>query len=260
MGTKIFKIVNISITFVILIFIISTLGTVLIKGFPGIFSSIKSPELLFAIKLSLETSVISTLACLVVSIPIAYTLSRYNLKGTNIIITLLRIPLTLPPIVSGVSLLLLFGTTSFGDFLSKLGLSFIFNIKGIIIAQFFVNLPSMITILKAAIEGVDIRLEYVARTLGFSPLKAFCKVTLPIIRNNILAALILTWSKALGEFGAVLMLAGAIRFKTETLPMAIYLNMSVGDLDAVMVSSSILIIISIISLSVFELADIELYK
>jgi len=118
----------------------------------------------------------------------------------------------------------------------------------------------LITVLQAAIEGVDVRMEYVARTLGCSPFQAFCRVTLPLIRNQILAGLILTWGKALGEFGAVLMLAGATRFRTETLPIAIFLNMSTGDMEALMVSATILILIAFITLGAFERLGIKMYQ
>ena len=159
----------------------------------------------------------------------------------------------MPPIVSGVCLLLFFGTTVFGEALSRIGMNFIFTVPGIIIAQFFVNVPSLITVLKAAMENIDVRLEYVARTLGCNSLEAFLRVDLPLMRKNIVAGLILTWGKAIGEFGAVLMVAGATRFRTEILPTSIYLNMATGDMNAVMASTSILIMIGIISLVAFEL-------
>lgn len=241
----------------VLLFILVAVSTVLIRGLPCIPASLKAPELVFAIKLSLLTSFISTAICLVVAMPVAYTMARYNMPGHSIVVSLLRIPLTLPPIVSGVCLLLLFSTTFLGKILAKIGLCFVFTVTGIVMAQFFVNLPYMITVIKAAIEAVDIRLEYVARTLGCTPFKAFLKVTLPLIRNNILAGIILIWSKALGEFGAVLMLAGATRFKTETLPISIYLNMATGDMDAMMASASILILIALISLFLLEIAGVK---
>ncbi|BCV21660.1 ABC transporter permease [Moorella sp. Hama-1] len=260
MGSRLFKTFNVLVTFLVLLFILAAVGTVLVRGLPYIPLSLKTPELVFAIRLSLLTSVISTAACLLVAVPVAYTLARYRLPGQGLAANFLRIPLTLPPVVSGVCLLLLFGTTPFGETLGRMGLRFVFTVPGIILAQFFVNLPSLVTVLKAAIEAVDIRLEYVARTLGCPPARAFLKVTLPLIRNNILAGLVLTWGKALGEFGAVLMLAGATRFKTETLPISIYLNMATGDMEALMASAAILILIALFSLAVFERAGVKLYE
>lgn len=260
MFTKIFKGINVIVTYILLIFIVLAVANVLLNGFSSILTSLQEPELIFSIKLSLVTSVISTLLCLAIALPVAYTLARYSLPAKKLTASIIKIPLALPPIVAGVCLLFLLGTTSFGEFIERLGFNFIFTVQGIILAQFFVNAPQLITLLRAAIEGIDIRFEYVARSLGCSPVKAFFKVLLPLIRNNILAGLMLTWSKALGEFGAVLMLAGSTRFKTETLPISIYLNMATGNIDALMTSASILIFIAIITLIVFEFMGEEPYK
>lgn len=257
---KAFGLGNLTIMFLLLAFILAAIGTVLVRGLPALPATIKAPPTVFAIKLSLVTSLISTTLCLAVAAPVAYALARYRLLGRDLLASALRIPLTLPPIVSGVCLLLLFGTTSFGEALTKLGLQFIFSVPGIIVAQFFVNVPSLITVLKAAIEGVDIRLEYVARTLGCGPAQAFFRVTLPLIRNGLVAGLILTWGKALGEFGAVLMLAGATRFKTETLPISLYLNMATGDLEAVMSVATLLILLSLVSLIILERMGTRLFE
>lgn len=257
MVDKFTKCVNILITGAFMCLIMVSVGTVLIKGLPLVFAHMRDSELIFALKLSLLTSLVSTFLCLLVAIPVAYTLSRYQMPGKGIISSIIRIPLTLPPIVSGVCLLLFFGTTVFGEALSRLGINIIFTAPGIIMAQFFVNVPSLVTVLKAAIENIDVRLDYVARTLGCSALEAFLRVDLPLMRKNIVAGLILTWGKALGEFGAVLMVAGATRFRTETLPTSIYLNMATGDMNAVMASTSILILIGIAALIAFELLAIE---
>ncbi len=248
------------ITYLLTLFISVAIGTVLVRGLPIIHHALQSPEIIFAIKLSLYTSVLSTILSFVIALPIAYILARTSLPGQHIVISILRIPLNLPPIVSGVSLLLLFGTTSFGHFLEKIGINMVFTVLGIIVAQFFVNAPGLITVLKAAIESVDIRLEYVARTLGYSPIQAFIKVTLPLIRNGLIAGLVITWGKALGEFGAVLILAGATRFKTETLPISLFLHMSTGDIEGLMIISSLLILISMISMVLFEKGGRKLYE
>ncbi|MBC7346512.1 MAG: ABC transporter permease subunit [Clostridia bacterium] len=249
---KAFKTGNLILLCLLLTFILAAIGTVLVRGLPDLPATFKAPPTLFAARLSLVTSLASTALCLVVAAPVAYALARYRLPGKGLLASALRIPLTLPPIVSGVCLLLLFGTTGFGEALTRLGLRFVFSVPGIIIAQFFVNVPSLLTVLKAAIEAVDVRLEYVARTLGCSPAKAFTGVTLPLVKNGLVAGIILTWSKAMGEFGAVLMLAGATRFKTETLPISLYLNMSTGDLEAVMAVATLLILLSLTSLTIFE--------
>lgn len=232
--------------------IVSAVSNVIIRGIAGMKESITSPEIIFSIKLSLFTSVISTTLCIIFAVPIAYGMERLNIPGKKVINTILDIPLALPPIVSGVALLLLFGATEFGRSLAALGLKFVFDIKGIILAQFFVNISYMIRILKSTIADINPRLEFVGRTLGCSQFQAFFKITLPLAKNGLIAGMVITWARALGEFGAALMLAGATRMKTETLPVSLFLNMSTGDIKLAMASATIIISISIISLFVFE--------
>lgn len=132
------------------------------------------------------------------------------------------------------------------------GLKFVFTTKGIILSQFFVNIPYMIKVLKSTIADINPRLEFVGRTLGCSQWQAFFKITLPLAKNGLIAGIVITWARAIGEFGAALMLVGATRMKTETLPVSLYLNMSTGDLKLAMASATILIMISVISLFIFE--------
>ncbi|NOR48882.1 MAG: ABC transporter permease subunit [Methanosarcinaceae archaeon] len=247
------KLFSISTTLLLSIFIISIITCIGMKVNPDtLLSVIVSKEILFAIKLSLVTSIISTLMCIAISIPASYALARYNLFGKTLITTIVDLPLALPPLVVGVGLLLLFGTTSFGSYLSDIGLQFVFTPLGIIIAQFTVNISFMLRIMRSTFEGISPRYEYVAQTLGCTPLQAFLKTTLPMAKNGLMAGGIITWSKGIGEFGAALMIAGATRMKTETLPISLFLNMSSGDLDLAMASAFILIIISIVSLYIFE--------
>lgn len=126
MGARLFKTLNLLVTTLVALFILAAVSTVLVRGLPYIPASLKAPELIFAVKLSLITSIISTTACLLATMPVAYALARYNLPGLGVAANLLRIPLTLPPVVSGVCLLLLFGTTTFGTTLARMGLHFVF--------------------------------------------------------------------------------------------------------------------------------------
>ncbi|MCF8010330.1 MAG: ABC transporter permease [Clostridiales bacterium] len=233
-------------------FIVGTISMVLIKGIPSFATSIQIKEIQFAIKLSLYTSVVSTLLCIILSLPIAYGMARLSFPGQKLVNSILEIPMALPPIVAGVALLILFGNSCFGNFLSGIGLDFVFTINGIILAQFFVNVPYMLRVLKTTIENIDPRLEFVARTLGCNKVQSFFKVTLPLAKNGLVAGIIITWARAIGEFGAALMLAGATRMRTETLPISLFLNMSTGDLELAMASATILIIISLVSLFVFQ--------
>jgi molybdate transport system permease protein len=247
-----FRFGNFFMGILLVILITASISLVIIRGVPDLKTSLQSAEIIFAIKLSIYTSIISTFLCILMAIPIAYYLARVKSRLSFIINTVLDVPLALPPIVSGVALLLLFGTTQFGRNLASMGLQFVFTVKGIILAQYFVNVPYMVKVIYTAFSSVSTRMEFVARSLGYNQLETFVKITLPLAKSGIMAAIIITWAKALGEFGAVLMLAGATRLKTETLPLSLYLNMSTGELGLAMAAATILIVISVASLLVFE--------
>lgn len=244
-------------TFLVAIFIALTWGSVLVMGMPKVLNILHSPEMRYSVRLSVFTATVSTALCLSAAIPVGYALERYDMVGKKLVGFILEIPLVLPPIVSGICLLILFGSSALGSLLSRIGIDFVFTVPGIILAQFYVNLPSTITIIRSAMRSVDRRIEFVGRTLGCSERQAFLRLTLPLARNGILAATIICWSKALGEFGAVLMLAGATRFKTETLPLFLYLSMSTGDMEAVMASAAVLILISVVSLIIFGRLEVD---
>ena len=248
-----FRIVTVSFGLVLAVFILALLIGVVTHTTPeALLESLLSSEILFAIRLSLITSVTSTLICIIVSVPAAYALARYNFRGKNILNTVLDMPLALPPLVAGVGLLILFGTTSFGNALAEAGIKFVFTPQGIILAQFFVNMPFMFRVLRSTFQGINPRYEYVAYTLGSSETEAFWRVTLPMSKNGLMAGSIITWCRGIGEFGAALMVAGATRMQTETLPISLYLNMSCGELPLAIAAATILIVISLVSLFIFE--------
>jgi molybdate transport system permease protein len=247
---------SLSLTY-LLFFIISTIliGLIFYSPLPALAASLTSPEIQFAILLSLATSVISTLICIAIAIPVAYALARYQFFGKRITNLFLTLPLTLPPLVAGIALLLFFGTTPWGKVLEQAGFAVIFTPLGIIVAEVFVNIPYMIRILRSAFSTINPRYEYVAKTLGCTDTAAFIHVTLPMARSGLLAGTVITWSKSMGEFGAVLMLAGATTMRTETLPIALYLNISTGDLHLAVAAATILILISLITLCAVEYFD-----
>ena len=232
--------------------VVVIVGLVLYPPLPALIESITSPEILFAVRLSLITSAISTALCVVAAIPVAYSLARFSFPGKKAVNAVFNIPLALPPLVAGVALLIFYGPSKFGQMLTAAGFDIIYTPLGIIIAQLFVNLPYMVRVTRSAFETINPRYEHVARTLGCTEWGTFCQVTLPLARAGLIAGLVITWSKSIGEFGAVLMLAGATQMKTETLPIALFLNMSTGDLDLAIAASVILIVISVISFAVFE--------
>lgn len=227
-------------------------SNILVISFRGIRSlpgCISHSETLFAIKLSIKSACISTLICFLLAIPTAYTLARSRVPFRPLIAMILELTMSLPYIVLGLSLLILFSSPA-GKLLKVLGLPVVFSPNGIIIAQLVVNLPFAINLASAAFQSVDPKLEYVAGLLGATPARSFFTVLLPLCRNSLISALILIWSRSLGEFGATLMLVGVTRRKTETLPASIYLDVSTNELNGALASAFILLIISAASLGI----------
>ncbi|WP_312906317.1 ABC transporter permease [Tissierella praeacuta] len=253
MSNKCFSYLLVFALSIVLIFTFTPLVLLMIRGVPNIHQCIQSKEILFSIRLSLITSTISTLICLFFSIPVAYALEREDIKAKRLIQILIFLPMSLPHMISGVALLLFLGNLGIGKFLSKLGIDYVFNPKGIVAAQVFVNLPFMVNMLRIAIKESGYKIEFIGRTLGCNRWQTFIYITVPLIKNSLVSSLIIVWSRALGEFGAVIMLAGATTMKTEVMPTSIFMNMSTGDLDIAIGTATILIFISIISMLLVEL-------
>lgn len=253
-------IVYILIGFVVL-FLSVPLILLVIKGIGTIGVSLKNKETLFAIKLSFITATVSTVISLIFALPISYYLARDKSVMSKIISLVIHIPMCLPHIISGIALLLFLGHNGIGSYLKKIGIDFVFTKKGIVVAQIFVNLPFMIKILKDSLENSSEKMEFIGRTLGCNRLEAVRYITFPMIKRDILSSTIITWSRSLGEFGAVVMLAGVTSMKTEVLSTSIFLNISTGDLDIALGIATILIGLSLLSTGIFEyLNRLELEK
>lgn len=232
---------------IVVVFMFLIISTIFIKGIPYIKGAFFTKEVQFSIKLSMKTTSISTLICMLLAIPTSYAFTKLNFPFKKISQILIELPLCLPYLVLGVSLLIVFSSPA-GKFLKSIGIKVVYSQLGIIIAQITVNLPYTIRFIKTAFQEVDTRLEFISQTLGASKFKTFMNVTIPLSKNSLMGALILTWSRGLGEFGATLMLVGVTRMKTETLPASIYLNVATGDMGVAMASALILFIISSLSL------------
>ncbi|MGB9712479.1 MAG: molybdate ABC transporter permease subunit [Dissulfurimicrobium sp.] len=204
--------------------------------------TILSGRTLFSIRLSLLCATIATALSVCLAVPSAYALSRFDFKGKDILDTTLEFPMVVSPAALG-ALLLIFFNTPLGGFVQKNTFQFVFAFAGIVLAQFVTTLGVATRLLKAALDEIPRRYEDVARTLGASPLSAFFSVTLPLARRGILASIILTWAKALGEFGATIMVAGSMAMRTETLPVAIFMRLASADIEGAVVL--ILILVSV---------------
>ena len=178
--------------------------------------------------------VISTLVALPAGIAAAWLLARRSFPGKPVVETLLSLPLVLPPVATGFLLLQLFGLNSVvGRAFDRMGIEVVFTWKAVVLAMAVMSFPLMVLTIRAGFEQVDTRYERVAATLGASPWRVFVTITLPLATRSIVAAAILGFARALGEFGATIVVAGGIPGQTQTLAVAIFnLTESGRDADA----------------------------
>lgn len=198
-----------------------------------------------ALLLSLKVALWTMLINLVLGVSIGYLLARTKFIGRELLDTILTLPMVLPPTVLGYYLLVLLGSNGwFGHWLQNtLGISLIFTWQGAVVAAVVVTFPLVVKPARAAFESVDKQFEQAARVLGISELAIFFRVTLPLAWKGILAGLLLAFARALGEFGATLMVAGSIPGKTQTLSIAIYDAVQAGQDN---IANTLVIIISIV--------------
>ena len=186
--------------------------------------------------------VISTLLALPAGIAAAWLLARRSFSGKPVVETLLSLPLVLPPVATGFLLLQLFGLNSVvGRAFDRLGIEVVFTWKAVVLAMAVMSFPLMVLTIRAGFEQVDTRYERVAATLGASPWRVFVTITLPLATRSIVAAAILGFARALGEFGATIVVAGGIPGQTQTLAVAIF-NLAESGRDA---DASRLLLVSI---------------
>jgi len=172
---------------------------------------------------TLKMAGLATAAIIPPGLLAAYGLARYRGPGKGLIETALSLPLVLPPTAVGIVLLELFARRGLlGGWLSALGLEVVFTAKGVVLATAVMAFPLLVRSARTAFEGVDARLVGMARTLGAGPVAAFFRVTLPLAWRGVLAGVVLAFSRALGEFGATIMVAGSIPGRTRTLALAIF--------------------------------------
>ena len=184
-----------------------------------------------ALSLSLKVAGWATALNLVLGIGVGFFLARVKFPGRDLLDTLLTLPMVMPPTVLGYYLLVLIGRNStFGSWLyDSFGINLIFTWQGAVIAATTVSFPLVFKPARAAFEAVDQQIEQAARVLGISELAVFFRVTLPLAWRGIMAGLLLAFARALGEFGATLMVAGSIPGKTQTLSIAIYEAVQAGQ-------------------------------
>ncbi len=218
---------------------------------PGhLLRALRSPEIQFSIRLSLLSCALTTLLALWVAVPIGYLMSRFRFAGQSLVDALLDIPIVLPPLVIGLSLLILFQTPP-GRFLERY-VSVTYAVPSVVLAQFMVATAFAVRTMRATFEQLNPRTEQVALTLGCSRSQAFWMVVLPEARRGLVTAGSLAWARSLGEFGPLLVFSGATRFKTEVLPTTVFLELSVGNLEAAVAVSLLMIVAAVLVLVVIR--------
>lgn len=241
------------ITSIITIFFFVVIGNMfLIPTYDGFIKALFSKQMIFAVGLTLSTSLVSAILVILCCIPMAYTLSRYNFKLKWFFKIILDLPMAFPEIVIGIALLMFLGNYGLSKWLDFYGIKLVFNSTAIVIAQFFVALPYAIKMLYSTFNYIDSRYEFVSRSLGYSESDTFFNVTLPLAKQGLFATSIITLSRCIGTFAAVLFVGGGILMKTETLSIAMYLNLSTGDIDMAITAGILLVIISFITIAVME--------
>jgi molybdate transport system permease protein len=178
-------------------------------------------------------ALLATALVLPPAIAVGWVLARHDFRGKALLETIVSLPLVLPPVASGLLLLWLFGRRGpLGRLLDSIGIEVIFTWKAVVIAMMAISFPLVARSVRAGIEQVDRRFEQIAATLGAGPFRIVRTITLPLAMRGIMAGAILGFSRALGEFGATIMIAGAIPGRTQTLAVGIYTHVETGREDA----------------------------
>jgi len=198
----------------------------------------------YSLVLSLLTASVVTVGAVAVALPSAYALSRYRFPGRRLVDAILELPMIVSPVALGAMILIFFSTPA-GALLQERGGYVIFTVYGIVLAQFVTTAGVATRLIKTVFDDIPRRYEELAWTLGASEAKGFLTVVIPMGRRGIVSAAIITWAKALGEFGATITVAGSMAFHTETLPIAIFMRLAQADIEGAAVLVLILITIGL---------------
>ena len=232
----------------VLFFLLPLSGLVFRAPWGSMTKVITSSTSLDALRLSLIASLATTVLALLFGFPLAWLLARGQFRGKALLRGLTTLPMVLPPVVGGIALLLAYGRKGMvGEPLNAaLGISLPFTLPGVIVAEAFVAMPFFVITLESGLRSMNTRLEDAARSLGAGRLTVFRRVTLPLIFPSLVAGAVLTWSRALGEFGATITFAGNLPGVTQTAPLAIYVSQSSDQLDEAIALSLVLVVVSLV--------------
>ncbi|HEX5013502.1 MAG TPA: ABC transporter permease [Candidatus Limnocylindrales bacterium] len=202
-----------------------------------------SSALMAALGLSFATTAVSLALTIVFGLPLAFVLARRSFRGKWLVEAIVDLPIVLPPAVAGLALLLVFGRRGvLAGPMGAAGIDIAFTVVAVILAQTFVSAPFFVRSARAGIAGVDRDLEDAARVDGATEARLFRDVTVPLAGAVLAGGLVMSWARALGEFGATIMFAGSVEGRTQTLPLVVYAEFQAGDLDASIAGATILVI------------------
>jgi len=213
-----------------------------------VLRALESPPIRSAIGLSLLTCSLAAILSVWVAVPLGYLLARTRFPGKALVDLLVDVPIVLPPLVVGLSLLILFQTPP--GLAIQRAVTVTYAIPAVVLAQFAVSAAFAVRTMRVTFEQLSPRTEAVAMTLGCSRGRAFWLVSLPEARRGVLTAFTLAWARSLGEFGPILIFAGATRMKTEVLSTTVYLELSIGNLEAALAVSALMIGVAVAVLAV----------
>ena len=199
-----------------------------------------------ALRLSLLTATLATAVSFVLGVPLAWLLARSAFPGVRLLRAVVTLPLVLPPVVGGVALLLAFGRNGFvGQYLDRwFGVTLPFSTAAVVVAEAFVAMPFLVVTVEGALRSADQGYDEAAATLGASPMTVFRRVTMPLVAPSLAAGGVLCWARALGEFGATIIFAGNFPGRTQTMPLAVFLELE-SDPDAAIALSLVLLVVSV---------------
>lgn len=220
----------------------------------AIITVLASKFIRHALWMSIWTSFTTTFIALFFAIPAGYALSRFRFPGRILVDAIVDLPIVFPPLVAGLTLLVFFSQTAPGRWIQEdLGIEFVFQPKGIVLCQFVAAASFAIRSAKTAFDDVDRRYENVALTLGCTQWCSFHRVCLPLARNGIIAGGILTWARAFGLFGPLMIFVGSFRGRTEVLSTTIFLEQSIGNLEVALAIALLLIFVALIAVTCIRL-------
>lgn len=230
-----------------LFFILPLVGLLARAPWGTALEQLRSDTSVQALKLSLICSLSATAISILLGVPLAWVQARLDFPGRNLLRGITTLPVVLPPVVGGVALLLAFGRRGLlgQPVASAFGVGLTFTTVGVIVAEAFVAMPFLVIAVEAGLRQMNVRYEEAARTLGARPGTVFRRVTLPLIAPALVAGTVLAWSRALGEFGATITFAGNFPGTTQTMPLAVYLNLESQHLEGAIMLSLVMVAVSL---------------